>query len=396
MQHAARTGGYYFLFLCLGLDMALLGPTLPSLAGQTGSTLAILATVVMLGSIGYTVGTLAGGWIFDRVPGHLALGVAQVVTACLIALVPAARTPVVLGTILLAKSSCMGLINTGANALLVWTHGEKTGPYMNGLHFSFGLGAFLSPLFAGLFLSGGVGYAWNYRVVAAIALLSGVAMFLIPKAAIPAHRNDHEDGAGPKAAFPFALVASAMLYLFFYVGAEISFGNWIFTYSTKRGILDAAGAAFLNSGFWLSFTFGRLASIWVATRIPARKVIPIGLSGALLCILSLMLFPASSGLAWVVSLGLGFFLAPLWPTGFTFASQTMKLTARVSSLILLGDSLGGMLLPWVVGQVIEGIGPGAMAWLVFGSLSLNFAAYAWMLKARPREPGGSPSRPSRT
>ena len=30
-----RTFGYYFLFICLGLDMAIVGPTLPALATQT-------------------------------------------------------------------------------------------------------------------------------------------------------------------------------------------------------------------------------------------------------------------------------------------------------------------------------------------------------------------------
>ena len=38
-----------------------------------------------------------------------------------------------------------GMISTGGNTLLMWTHGRKAGPYINGLHFSFGLGAFLAP-----------------------------------------------------------------------------------------------------------------------------------------------------------------------------------------------------------------------------------------------------------
>ena len=34
-------------------------------------------------------------------------------------------------------------VNTGANALLVWTHRDKRSMYMNALRFFFGLGAFL-------------------------------------------------------------------------------------------------------------------------------------------------------------------------------------------------------------------------------------------------------------
>ena len=32
------------------------------------------------------------------------------------------------------------------NPLLVWVHGDEVGPAMNGLHFFFGVGAFLSPI----------------------------------------------------------------------------------------------------------------------------------------------------------------------------------------------------------------------------------------------------------
>jgi len=35
-----RTFGYYLLFICLGLSLAITGPTLPALAGQTHSSLA--------------------------------------------------------------------------------------------------------------------------------------------------------------------------------------------------------------------------------------------------------------------------------------------------------------------------------------------------------------------
>jgi FHS family Na+ dependent glucose MFS transporter 1 len=75
-------------------------------------------------------------------------------------------------------------------------------------------------------------------------------------------------------------------------------------------------------------------------------------------------------------------MAPLWPSGYTLASQSIKLTARVSSLILLGDSFGGMILPWVTGGVLERFGAQTMIWLVFVSLGLSFLAFLGMLRQR--------------
>ena len=83
---------------------------------------------------------------------------------------------------------------------------------------------------------------------------------------------------------------------------------------------------------------------------------------------------------------LGFCMAPVWPSGFTLAGQSVRLTSRVSGFILLGDSLGFMVLPWVVGQVLQGVGPQAMTTLVFLSLVGNLAAFAAIMRLRRTAP----------
>jgi fucose permease len=75
-------------------------------------------------------------------------------------------------------------------------------------------------------------------------------------------------------------------------------------------------------------------------------------------------------------------MAPLWPSGYTLASKSIKLTARISSLILLGDSFGGMILPWATGGVIERFGAQTMTLLVFVSLGFSFSAFLGMLRQR--------------
>ena len=76
-------------------------------------------------------------------------------------------------------------------------------------------------------------------------------------------------------------------------------------------------------------------------------------------------------------------MAPVWPTGFTLAGQSINLTGRLTGIILLGDSFGGMVLPSAVGQVIESAGPRAMVYLIFGSLVLNLLAFIAMIRLRP-------------
>ena len=118
-----------------------------------------MGLVFLVGSIGYTLGTMIGGRVFDRLPGHPVLGIAQLFAAVLIFFIPLAASLWLLLAILVCKGFAEGFVNTGANALLVWTHGEKVAPFMNGLHFFFGLGAFLSPLL--------VAQVWGWQVAIA-------------------------------------------------------------------------------------------------------------------------------------------------------------------------------------------------------------------------------------
>ncbi|HEY5271135.1 MAG TPA: MFS transporter, partial [Anaerolineales bacterium] len=226
-----HTFGYYFLFICLGLDLAIAGPTLPALATQTGSRLGQMGLLFLASSIGYTLGTFVSGRIFDRVRGHPVMGIAQLFVAALLVLIP--LTPWLWGLllILVCKGFAEGFINTGANILMVWTHGEKVGPFMNGLHFFFGLGAFLSPLLVAQVVGMAGGYRLGYWIVAAIATLAGLRMLTMSGNPRPTSAQDGDTVRTLRGPVPVALIISAMLFLFFYVGAEITFGGWIYTYA---------------------------------------------------------------------------------------------------------------------------------------------------------------------
>jgi MFS transporter, FHS family, Na+ dependent glucose transporter 1 len=378
-----RTFNYYFLFICLGLVTGIGGPTLPALAEQTGIRLGQMGYLFMLNSIGFAVGTILGGRVFDRMRGHPVLGMAQLISATLIFFIPLAPRFWLLLAIMFSKGLSEGLVNTGTNTLLVWIYQEKTGPFMNALHFFFGLGAFLAPFLVAQLTGIPGGYRWAYWSVASIGALVGLRLLFLPGSPKPAHTRTDENGAPTNVFYP--LVIAAALFLFFYVGAEITYGGWIYTYATTLNISSAAGAAYMTAGFWLSFTIGRLVSIPMAACFSPRRIILAALTGCLAILGLLVLLPGSNALLWIVTLVLGFCMAPLWPMGFTLAGQSLKLTARLSSIILLGESFGGMLLPWLAGQVIDLTGAQSMVLLVLGSMILNLLAFILLVQLGKRK-----------
>ncbi|AUX23273.1 hypothetical protein SOCEGT47_037960 [Sorangium cellulosum] len=395
-----RTAGYYALFICLGLNMAITGPTLPDLALQTGSSVGNMGSLFLGGGVGYTLGTLWGGKLYDRVHGHMLLGGAQLAAAACFAATPSIPWLWLLVALSFCRGLAEGLVNTGTNALLLWTHGEKVSPYMNGLHFCFGVGAFISPLMVARIPVAWGGYRAAYWGVAVISVLAALSVLAMRDRPEPPERTAQASAArGADRDVRLLPVLVAVVYLFAYVGGEISFGSWIYTYAVTLGVASAAGAAYLTSGFWLSFTVGRLVSIPVAIRFTPRQVIPVALGACLALSALMLLLPPSIALLWGATLGLGFCMAPLWPSGFTLAGQIMPMTAFATGLVLLGDSLGTMVLPAITGKLIEGAGLDRLAYslplLVLGSLVVTGLAYLALLVLGRRAAAAPPSSVAR-
>jgi FHS family Na+ dependent glucose MFS transporter 1 len=382
-----KTFGYYAMFICLGLSTGMNGPLLPTLAQQTQTRLGQMGWLFLAGSIGFTLGTNFGGRVFDRRRGHPVLGVAQIFGAVITFCIPFLPWFWLLLLLSASKAFADGMINTGANTLLVWTHGGRSGPFMNALHFFFGLGAFVSPLIIAQVLDISGGYRWVYWALAVFALLVGLRMLTMPDSPTPLQHTTKEEKTAARLNYP--LIAVGMLFLFFYVGSEITFGGWVYTYAVTLGLASQTGAAYLTSVFWFAFTAGRLLSIPLATRVASRTTITIALLGCLLTVGLLIGFPGSTGVLWTAAISLGFFMAPIWPTGFTLIGQSIQLTARASGIVLLGDSLGGMVLPWLVGQVLETLGVRVMVGLIFASLVGNLLMFGMILRLRKARQAGS-------
>jgi FHS family Na+ dependent glucose MFS transporter 1 len=239
---AARwTLGYYGLFMGLGLHTAVMGPTLPALAEQTQTPLGHMGWLLLARAVGSTMGTTLGGRLFDRARGHPVLGMAQLADAVLLALVPIIHWFWLVLGMVAVKGFADGLVNTGANMLLVWMHGEHVGPYMHGLHFCFGLGACLAPLLVAQVIGVAGGYRWVYWTLAAVSLLVSLRLLTFSGNPRPAPHRVPGTNAPVGARLSDPRVISAALFLFCYVGAEVAFGDWIYTYAVALQLASAAG-----------------------------------------------------------------------------------------------------------------------------------------------------------
>ena len=227
----ALTAAYYLSFIMLGLLVAIEGPALPSLAANTSSTLDQISLIFIFGSLGYLLGSFLSGRAYDRLPGHRFMAGTLLLIALCASLVPFAKQLWQLLLVLSVLGFAKGSLDVGGNTLLMWAHGEKSGPYLNGLHFFFGVGAFGAPLILAGFLVSTGGIQWTFWLFALLCLPLSIWLWRLPEP--PPQTEAQKNG---DANFPIIPVLLLVLAFVLYVGAEVGFGNWIYTYALTLGL----------------------------------------------------------------------------------------------------------------------------------------------------------------
>ena len=346
------TFAYYITFIMLGATMALGGPSLPWLAQHTASRLDQISIIFIASSLGYMAGSQLGGRAYDRFPGHRIQALALLLISLSAALVPVLHSLWFLVVILFLLGTFQGALDVGGNTLLTWIHGEKVGPFMNGLHFFFGVGSFVAPLiFARVILAAGE-ISWAYWFFSLLTLPVAAWFWFLPSP--PIRRRTPETAGGRSINGLFLLV---VFFFVFAVGLELGFGNWIYTFSTRLHLASETSAAYLTSAFWGAFSIGRLLGIGISSRLRPQIILLTDLAGCLVAFAILLLWPASSLALWAGTILMGLSIASIFATGMAFAEQRLSLTGVMIGWILVGGGIGGMIFPWLIGQLFERVSP---------------------------------------
>ena len=382
-----RTIGYFAVFLAIGLETSALGPTLPGLAEQTNTQLDAISLLFTAHALGYMFGSFFGGRLYDLVPGHPLMVVMLLLLAALLALVPLLSSLWILAAAWLLLGIGGGALDVGGNTLIVWVHGREVGPFMNAMHFFFGVGSFLTPVIvaAVLSLSGNISAAFWILALLMLPVALWLSRLSSPVPPPNARAQSHDAGSAAEPAQAGTgggkIVLLIALVLLFYVGAEVAFGGWIYTYAVTLGLSDDTTAAYLTSAFWGALTVGRLVAIPIAARYRPRTILLADLLGCVASVVLILIWRSSPVAVWLGALGLGFSMASIFPTAITLAERRIPITGAVTGWFLVASSIGAMSVPWLIGQLFEPIGPQIAMIITLVTLVAALIPFAVLIKA---------------
>ena len=370
-----NTAGYFWALFSLGIAVAAIGPSLPALAATTGVSLGAVGILFSAFRGGYMAGCLAGGTALDRFRGNRPVSLALLIMAVSLAVVPILPTLPTLVVLFIVVGVAGGTVEVGGNTLLVWVYRKRVGPWMSALHFAFGIGAILSPFLIGqaLRITGGLLPAY---LIAAVAIVPGVVVLFVARSPVAPKRSETDSDTEDV----LTVVLMALLFLL-YIGAESSFGGWIYAWSLEVHGLTAARGAALTSLFWGTLTAGRLLAIPLASRVAPRTMListVVGVTASLALVASPAGF-ASPAVVWIAAAGTGLSMAAIVPTIMSFAGRHMRVTGSLSRWFFIGGGAGGMSIPWVIGVLMDGVGPVAVMPAILGVVLLMGLTLALLL-----------------
>ncbi|XP_057595205.1 LOW QUALITY PROTEIN: sodium-dependent glucose transporter 1 [Hippopotamus amphibius kiboko] len=374
-------------FLGLGMSVAILGPTFQDLATNVNRNISSLSLIFVGRAFGYLGGSVIGGILFDNMNHFLLLGVSMFATTIGLYLVPFCKTAVLLTVMMSTFGVSIGILDTGGNVLILAIWGDKGAPHMQALHFSFALGAFLAPLLAKLALGTTVSaenhteadfnhsafnqsseadsesllgipdnmnLLWAYAVIGAYIFV--VSLFFFALFLKKSSRQEKAKASAQRfrrAKYHNTLLCLLFLFFFFYVGAEVTYGSYVFSFATTHAGMKESEAAGLNSIFWGTFAACRGMAVFFATCLQPGTMIVLSNIGSLASSLLLVLFNKSPVCLWVATSVYGASMATTFPSGVSWIEQYTTIHGKAAAFFVVGAALGEMAIPAVIG-ILQG------------------------------------------
>ncbi|XP_041716698.1 sodium-dependent glucose transporter 1 [Coregonus clupeaformis] len=425
-------------FLGLGMSISVLGPTFQDLAINVNQNISNISYIFVGRSMGYIGGSVLSGILFDYINSHLLLGLSMLVTAIGMFAIPFSKTALLLTALMSSIGVSMGFLDTGGNVLILQTWGDQAGPHMQALHFSFAAGAFASPIIAKLLFgtdldldvatnssmeapvansssppvtdhlsqpgsssvvmrfvhsSSTLKSMWAYVVIGGFILFISLIFFILYARHSPSRGRAQTPSGKPLVSKHHnALITMLFVFFFWYVGAEVAYGSFIFTYAKDYIHMDEAQAAGLNSLFWGTFAAGRGLAIFFAACMHPGTMILLSLVGSTLSSLFLTLFNRNRVALWICTGVYGASMSTTFPSGISWVEQYTTVTGRSAAVFVVGAALGEMVLPALVGFLLGRIDDHPLLmYLALGTATITSILFPFMFWL-----ASSPSGPSRT
>lgn len=353
-------------FFAIGVLQALYGPAFPFFQARYGVDLGTVGLIASLHFLGSATAQPLVGLIISRLSMRKVVASSVILMslgASLIALAP-------VWSLALAGALLAGFGVGGVSAGLNTVYASVGTRAVNLVNAIYGVGSIIAPLLlVGL---AGFSLSWPFLTVTALCGLTLLAARVWGIPDVPPIT------IAPPAGRAGLLLVLFGLLLICYVGLEVGLGAWLAKHLQSLGV---GQAALVLSGFWGTFTLGRILTGFYGGRVAPSSLVLV--AGILTTLCALVAVLGSAPLAIGAYLLAGLVASPIF--GTTLAWVTHTLPARFIPFLLVSGNIGGVVMPALLGLLSAQFGiraiPLGLA-MLGGVLCSVILFLRWLTRAR--------------
>jgi MFS transporter, OFA family, oxalate/formate antiporter len=251
----------------------------------------------------------------------------------------------------------LGAMTVASNAVVPAIYPDKQGMMFNIAMGLYGVGMFVTPIILRLMFSYGV--SWRLFYIGITVLLVIFVLYTV-KVKVPEGKVDRISVSAFITMLKHRQFLFVMLFLLFYVSAEISFMNFFPSYLQSLELNGAAPddkrgmVATIISVFSILFTIGRLAGGFITRYISEKKTLVL-FSGLALLVVAFSKYFANEWIYMFAAAGL--FFSVLFPTATAIGTKLSDTGGSALGLVYVAAGIGGAFAGWIVGAVSQSYGP---------------------------------------
>lgn len=344
-----------FTFFISGMASQPLGSFIPFLREQYGFSYDLSGLLLSCQSTGNLISVFLAGVLPIYLGRRRAILTTSVwMLAAYLIIASGIGSPVALVAAFAMTGIARGGNSNFSNTMVSTLSGDKAAQGYNLLHGSFAVGALLSPVLLVFCVNRWPGVGWR--------LMAGVlGLLCVSQIAVYATMPLPQEKAGKSikevdySFFRLKQFWLSSLVLFFYISVEYAIVGWLVSYFQDTGMLSANIAQMMNSLLWLVIFCGRMVGAAIVNKVSRSVLLLVDGTGLFICFL-LMFFSRTPQTIIVTLIGVGLFMATVYPTAFAFGSDCIRGNDLGCSILIFAGTGGGIVAPAMVGMISEWTG----------------------------------------
>ncbi len=344
----SETSVYFCFIFIAGILIGALGPSLTHLAAKTNVSISQMSVIFLLLPAGYIIGIISFRYLSSAPIFKQLLIFALLANLLFFPFIAYTQHYLLVCLLFLILAIGRGFMNLTSNVAVTQLHKKNSAAYVNTLHFFFGLGIMVAPVFIGYELEHNSSLIYSYTLFASLALLPLVLLLFIKITPI---KSNVQNLVFVNSSHYKKTLWTMHLFFFIYVMFQNSYGAWIFSYLVEDGLMREGQAGLWTSLFWLSFTGFRFLGIFMAIYISPLRIIMAHTVVLIITTQLIILFGDNVSFLFIANIVIGAALSVMFPCMLSYCSSSLNIPPKTVGNLFISALAGGMIGPWILGQL---------------------------------------------